>query len=209
MSVSYVSSSSVATSAATSHSCPAPATIADGDLLFASVAADGALTPPAGWTQLYTVSSSSTTMRGYYKVAASESGAYVFTSAGSRTASIIMAAIRGAAATAPVYATGTDNASDVIDAPSVTPTTAADYLLCFFAGESAATPSQSTVTGMTEFKDVPSGVSSHSGDRLLLTSGSATGIKQSTCSATISRSCAASVCITTPVVTPAVYWSDF
>jgi hypothetical protein len=169
-----------------------PTGTVDGDVVLVLGSTDqpgNTMSTPAGWTAL-TVSVSETggtKLAGFWKIAASEGASWSFT----RTvaaASVLYHALTftninsGAPLTAPTYTAGNTTSTSHI-APSVTPTIADSYLVCWFACQGASR-TYLPPAGMAEAQDNTDTFLTMESATLLLSSTSATGTKTATASTT-------------------------
>jgi hypothetical protein len=177
----YRSSTSGETAAGTSHVVTAPSGIQDGDLLLVSTAhatsaTTGTLSAPAGWSVLEDGGGTSIL---YWKIASGEGSSWTWTSALSMYNSYVAVAVSGAKGTVVSEFNYVSDAggTDII-APTVTPETSDDLLVCFFISRGGGY-GVSTASGMTEFQDVTgsNNYTSHSGCYQTLSSSSATGTR--------------------------------
>lgn len=189
MAVSYVSGSGASSGGATTLTITAPASIADGDILFATIYANVAsttITPPTGWTEIRTMSGGggggfSARQSTFWKRAASESGDYVFTFSSSQRSSGGISVFRGALASGdPVdVESGADGINPPV-APSVTTTVDGAMLVYSASFDATNTGSWTPPSGMTESVDT-AGASASTIDYELLGAAGATGTREGDC----------------------------
>ena len=178
-----VSLRAVTTSATnTSFSVTKPTGVASGDVLVATVArVAGALTPPSGWTQILSRSSTGVTLDVYRLVAGGgEPSSYTWSLNSTDAMAVAISAYDNVDATTPVdiYSSQDNSSGTSMIAPSVTTTVATDQLI--FAGAVAGNIRATAPSGMTEDADTGiTGVGVYMADQSLSSSG-ATGNKTAT-----------------------------
>lgn len=163
-----------------------PLGTASGDVLIAFMANDTgtALTAPSGWTQLATQNYGSGTPLAavFWKLAGgSEPSTYVFGASSSADGRLDVIALTNAGTAEPVVITGTSASSSTqAIAPSVTPASTDDFLLCMatVAAASGLTASWTAPAGMAELTDAnQAGYVSMTTASQALSSGAATGTR--------------------------------
>ncbi|NEI52715.1 hypothetical protein GR217_34415 [Rhizobium leguminosarum] len=193
MSIAFGSISQTAYAVRTNTTVPAPAGIADGDLLIAHMIVSGngtAMTPPAGWTQIGStataIDAGSTfflNSRVYVKTAAGESGDYTFLhSSGSSQGTI--ARYTGANGVINTFSSNVQNFSPGTTTRTATSiTTTADGCMLLFVGLDwgDTTNDLTPPAGFTEREDV---LLSYWADEVQATAG-ATGDVSHTCNSSV------------------------
>jgi hypothetical protein len=180
----YRSSTSGETASGTSHIVTAPSGIQDGDILLVSTAhatsgTAGILIAPAGWSVLEDGGGTSIL---YWKIASGEGASWTWTSVALVVNSYIAVAVSGAKGTVVSdYTYVSDAGGTDVTAPTVTPETSDDLLICFFVDRGSGY-GLTTASGMTEFQDVTgsNNYTGHSGNYQVLSSSSATGTRTAT-----------------------------
>ncbi len=172
----------------TSFSLTKPAATRVTDVLVAQITIKGtgiAITPPAGWTQVF-ATSNGLTQYIYYKVATdSEPASYTWTISPARVVAAGLALYRGVTSNtaAIINASGAQTQGGVngsITAPSITATVANTMLLAFFAGASNTTiTANSPLTGQYSLNNGGTNVADGAGYQLLTAAG-ATGTRTAT-----------------------------
>jgi hypothetical protein len=136
----------------------APTGLADNDVLIATVAhSGGALTTPAGWTALRTVTGTGVTLAAYRRVASAEPATYTWSLDSADTIAVAIAAYTNVDTAAPVDThDGQANASGTsMTAPAITTTETNAVLL--FAGGVAGNVRATAPGSMTELIDTGTG----------------------------------------------------
>ena len=157
-----------------------PTGTVDGDEMLAFIgSASTGVTPPAGWTEIETVSVHQPYFRAYRKTASSEGASYSWTGADEQLGVILT--FRGVNAVTPIDIDGSSTFSSVNNpsAPSVTTSMNNTLVIAVQTSNDSANPATSPA-GMTERADLSDGVGNFSISASTVTQASAgaSGTKQ-------------------------------
>ena len=139
-----------------------PAGTVDNDVMLALIgSASTGVTPPAGWTEIETVSVHQPYFRAYRKVASGEGASYAWTGADEQLGAILT--FRGVNTTTPVDidGSGTFTAVNNPSAPSVTTTVANTVVVAVQTNNDSGNPA-TPPSGMTERVDLSDAVGNFS-----------------------------------------------
>lgn len=145
MAIARTATALVGSIASPGGSIPVPTSVANGSLilLFLNSAAIGVYTPPAGWTQLYSVQNTAgagMTMACYYRFASSEPASYAWSWSTGQNACYVTCAYSGVSGT-PINtsATASNGTTTTATAPAITTTVASTLIVATWAPRTSFT----------------------------------------------------------------------